>query len=142
VHKTEDLVKSSQELVLFVGCPASGKSTFARKHFVPNGYVHVNQDTLKTKEKCIKAARIAVEEGKSVVVDNTNPGTMIILPFQLEIEPGVRANYTEIAKEKGIPCRCFVFNTDVKLAHHLNFYREVICGKCFLFSENYSGRCS
>lgn len=50
-----------------------GKSTFARKYFVPAGYVHVNQDTLKTKDKCLKVAREAVESGKSVVIDNTNP---------------------------------------------------------------------
>ena len=34
---------SHQELVLFVGSPASGKSTFARTHFLPYSYQHVNQ---------------------------------------------------------------------------------------------------
>eukprot|EP00755_Sulcionema_specki_P018890 Sspe_Gene.68027::Locus_40134_Transcript_3_4_Confidence_0.333_Length_1037::g.68027::m.68027/K08073/PNKP; bifunctional polynucleotide phosphatase/kinase len=31
------------EAVLFVGCPAAGKSTFAQKHFVTHGYNHINQ---------------------------------------------------------------------------------------------------
>jgi len=113
-YKTEELVKKEQEVVLFIGCPASGKSTFAKKHFVPNGYIHVNQDTLKTKEKCLKAAREAIENGKSVVIDNTNPGS------------DTRALYIGAAKEAGISVRAFVFNTDVALAHHLNFYREKI----------------
>jgi predicted kinase len=32
-----------QELVVFVGLPASGKSTFAERYFVPEGYVRINQ---------------------------------------------------------------------------------------------------
>lgn len=35
-----------QEVILFVGYPASGKSTFAHKHLVPKGYVYINQVTL------------------------------------------------------------------------------------------------
>lgn len=106
----------SQEVIIFVGLPASGKSTFARKHFVPAGYVHVNQDTLKTKEKCFKAASEAVAAGKSVVIDNTNP------------EPATRAAYIELAKAKGIPVRCFHFQTPEELTHHLNLYREKVHG--------------
>eukprot|EP01116_Phalansterium_solitarium_P020679 TRINITY_DN6162_c0_g1_i1.p2 TRINITY_DN6162_c0_g1~~TRINITY_DN6162_c0_g1_i1.p2 ORF type:complete len:430 (+),score=197.27 TRINITY_DN6162_c0_g1_i1:76-1365(+) len=107
-----NLHKPSQELVIFVGCPAAGKSTFARKHFVPHGYLHVNQDTLKTKEKCVKAASEALAAGQSVVVDNTNAAAE------------TRGSYLALAKAKGIPARCFVFKTDVELAHHLNFFRE------------------
>ena len=90
---------SGQELVIFCGLPAAGKSTFARKHFVPYGYVHVNQDTMKTKEKCIKACAEALGQGKSVVVDNTNPGA------------DTRALYTAHARKVGCSIRCIHFIT-------------------------------
>lgn len=58
----------SPELVLFVGYPALGKSSFFRTHFAPAGYTHVNQDTLKTRDKCVKAVGQALQEKQSVVV--------------------------------------------------------------------------
>jgi len=36
-----------KEIVLFVGSPGAGKSTFFRKYLEPLGYERINQDTLK-----------------------------------------------------------------------------------------------
>lgn len=64
---------SGPEIVLFVGYPALGKTTFFRKHFEEAGYVHVNQDTLRTRHKCVKAVEEAIEEQKSCVVGRSHP---------------------------------------------------------------------
>eukprot|EP01061_Rhynchopus_euleeides_P033931 TRINITY_DN574_c2_g1_i1.p1 TRINITY_DN574_c2_g1~~TRINITY_DN574_c2_g1_i1.p1 ORF type:complete len:594 (+),score=184.10 TRINITY_DN574_c2_g1_i1:188-1783(+) len=104
----------SQEVVLFVGPPASGKTSFAEKHLLSKGYVHVNRDTLNTQSKCQKALREAVAAGKSAVVDNTNPC------------PSTRKEYIKIAAKADIPIRCFYFRTPVELAKHMNQYREIV----------------
>lgn len=57
-----------QDMVLFVGSPGSGKSTFYSKHLKPLGYIRINQDTLKTREKCFKIAEENLSQGKSVVI--------------------------------------------------------------------------
>jgi bifunctional polynucleotide phosphatase/kinase len=102
------------ELVIFVGFPASGKSTFCKTYLVPRGYVHINRDTLKTQERCQRAAQDALAQGKSVAVDNTNPSV------------DIRSQYIAIAKRAGVPVRCFRFNVDEMLAQHLNYFRERI----------------
>lgn len=106
--------KQKQEIVVLVGFPASGKSTFCERHLVPRGYVRVNRDTLKTQEKCMKAAQAALSSGKSVVIDNTSPS----------IES--RKMYVDLGKKVGVPVRCFRFDADEKLAVHLNYLRERI----------------
>ena len=47
-------VDQGEEMVVMVGCPASGKSTIRKKFLEPHGYVAVNRDTLGTAEKCLK----------------------------------------------------------------------------------------
>jgi bifunctional polynucleotide phosphatase/kinase len=64
------LVSGTQEMVILVGYPASGKSTFAQFHLESEGYIRVNRDTLKSIEKCRKYARAALAQGQSVVVGN------------------------------------------------------------------------
>jgi len=108
----DDLTCEKQELVIFVGFPASGKSTLAKTYMIPKGYVHVNRDTLKDQNKCLNATKEALSQGKSVVVDNTNPSKQ------------VRETYINLAKQKKIPIRCFRFQIPEKLAKHLNYYRE------------------
>jgi bifunctional polynucleotide phosphatase/kinase len=104
-----------QELILMVGPPASGKSTFSKRYLIPHNYVHVNRDTLQTQEKCLKAVEKALEEGKSVVVDNTNPSKK------------ARADFLNLArklKQNKIKIRCFKMNTQLDLCHHLNYVRQ------------------
>lgn len=66
-------MKNAKDLVLFCGSPGAGKSTFYWRHMQPLGYERVNQDILKTRDKCMKVATQMLEDdGKGVVVDNTN----------------------------------------------------------------------
>jgi len=104
--------KPSQELVILCGPPASGKSTFAKTYFVPHGYAWVNRDTFKTMEKCLKFARESLSSGKSIVIDNTNPGTE------------ARKVFINLANELKVDVRCCIFRTDLDLAKHLNRLRE------------------
>ncbi|CAG8600395.1 12756_t:CDS:10, partial [Acaulospora morrowiae] len=103
--------KEQCEVVIFTGFPASGKSTFANKWLINNGYTHVNQDKMKTKAKCIKACEEALEEKKSVVIDSTNSNAES------------RKDYIDIAKKYGVPVRCFWFQASEALAKHNNMYR-------------------
>lgn len=64
---------STQELVVMVGYPASGKSTITQTVFKPNGYEILESDELKTVAKIRSGLKKALVAGKSVVVDATNP---------------------------------------------------------------------
>ena len=61
---------STQEIVVLVGSPASGKSFLAHNYFPE--YEIVNQDIEKTTVNCTKRCLKALKEGKSVVIDATN----------------------------------------------------------------------
>ncbi|KAJ7759134.1 polynucleotide kinase 3 phosphatase-domain-containing protein [Mycena metata] len=100
-----------QELVLFVGYPCLGKTTFFRQHFEPAGYLHINQDTLKTRIKCVKAVQEALTAGKKCVVDNTNR------------DASTRRYYIDVATKLKVPVRCMLFTGSLELAFHNNLYR-------------------
>lgn len=107
----EKYVKEEQEMIIFIGSPGAGKSTFWNNYL--KDYVRVNNDTLKTKEKCMKVARQALNEGKSCVIDNTNP------------DATTRARYTSIAEELKVPCRAFLFDIEKNICMHNNEQRKV-----------------
>ena len=64
------------ECLLFVGLPASGKSTFYQQRFAAT-HTHISKDLWpKSADKGTRQARelrIALAAGHSVVVDNTSP---------------------------------------------------------------------
>jgi bifunctional polynucleotide phosphatase/kinase len=62
--------QSNPDIVLFYGYPCVGKSSFFRKHFQVADYTHINQDTLRSREKCIKALQQAIDAGQNCVVGN------------------------------------------------------------------------
>ncbi|XP_020298299.1 uncharacterized protein F21D5.5-like isoform X2 [Pseudomyrmex gracilis] len=60
-----------QEIVLMVGSPGSGKTHFVKNHLKKYGYV--NRDTLSSWQKCVSIIEQYLDQGKSIVIDNTNP---------------------------------------------------------------------
>ncbi|KAK7466961.1 DNA kinase/phosphatase Pnk1 [Stygiomarasmius scandens] len=100
-----------QELVVFVGYPCLGKTTLYHRLFEPLGYQHINQDTLGTRNKCIKAVEEALENGNSCVIDNTNRDRQ------------TRKHYIDVARKYNVPIRCFLFTGSMELAWHNNLYR-------------------
>ena len=66
----------SAECVVFVGLPASGKSTFYHQRFAAT-HTHISKDLWpKSANKSARQARelrAALAAGRSVVVDNTSP---------------------------------------------------------------------
>ncbi len=99
-------------MVLLVGCPSSGKSTLRERYFTPHGHVTVNRDTLGTQSKCLAVASDSLREGKSVIIDNTNPSK------------SVRKTYIDIGAKHGVPVRCIHLDVDRGLAVHLNYFRQ------------------
>jgi bifunctional polynucleotide phosphatase/kinase len=103
-----------KEMILTVGFPASGKSTFRNKLVEEHGYVAINQDTLKTETKCIKLLEDQLKLGKCVIVDNTN------------LTKAKRKLFIDIAKFVGYSCRCVIFNTPLKVCEHNSYFRNYI----------------
>jgi len=105
------LPTSGSEIILFVGYPCLGKTTFFRRFFEPAGYMHVNQDTLKTRSKCARIVRDILQSELSCAVDNTNR------------DRATRKVYVDLAREFNVPIRCFIFTGSIELAWHNNLYR-------------------
>ncbi|KAK5110111.1 hypothetical protein LTR62_006245 [Meristemomyces frigidus] len=105
--------KHDVELVLFCGSPGAGKSTFYWRHMQPLGYERVNQDILKSRDKCIKVATQLLEGRRPVVVDNTNA----------DIE--TRAAWVGLARKMKVPIRLVYFTASAKLCEHNDAVRAL-----------------
>jgi len=101
---------TQNELIILCGFPASGKSSVANI-LVQLGYMRINQDTLKTKKKCLTLTQNYIQEGLSVVIDNLN------------YEVDVRKEYIDIANKYKYTIKSIVMSTSFELSYHNNMYR-------------------
>ena len=99
------------ELVLMCGPPGGGKSTWVRRN-IPDTYIRVSQDVLKTKKRCHQAVKEALTRGERVVVDNTLP------------DRERRGEYVALAQAAGVKVRCVLLTIPKEYAMHLNAMRE------------------
>lgn len=105
--------KNPQDIILSCGCPGAGKSSFYWRHLQPVGYERVNQDILKSRDRCVEVATAHLKEGRSVSVDNTNA------------DPPVRAVWIKLAKSFNIPIRCVYFTAPARLCEHNDAVRAL-----------------
>ncbi|KAJ1987522.1 hypothetical protein GGI25_005742 [Coemansia spiralis] len=112
-------------LLILVGPPACGKSTFTQQHLVPLGFERINMDILKTRKKCEDAALKSFKSGSCVVVDNTNP------------DPSSRSTFVAMAKTHGADSIAVVFEHKSRdLAIHNNSFRASLAQACHLFDAS------
>lgn len=101
---------SEKTAIIFIGIQASGKSTFYHEQFA--GYVHINLDTLHTRNKEKILLQECVESGYSFVVDNTNP------------TKADREKYIRAAKDYGYRIHGYYFQSSVSECIERNRKRE------------------
>ena len=105
--------KNKLDIVIMCGSPGCGKSTFYWTKLKPLGYERVNQDILKSREKCLKVASELLKHRQSVAVDNTNADTE------------TRSIWVKLANEHNVPIRCVWFTAPVKLCEHNDTVRAI-----------------
>ena len=86
-------------MLILVGVPGSGKSTFANSlvQGKPWMFVRINQDSLGNRRACEDLTRKTLAEGKCPIIDRCN--------FDVK----QRKHFLDIAKEAGVPVDCLVF---------------------------------
>lgn len=110
--KEKELVLSDkQELIIMVGYPGSGKSTFVKQKI--NGYLILSGDILKTESKILKQLEKGLDEGKSIVIDATNPSKEKRLVF------------IKVAKKKRINVRIVHITTPIEESLLQNQNRDI-----------------
>lgn len=101
----------NNEIILMVGFPGSGKSTFVNDVLLPLDYVRINRDTLKTMTRCLNEVKKNLIDQKCVVIDNINHDVK------------AREKYIKLAQEYGYDIRCIIIDVSLDLAMHNSMYR-------------------
>ncbi len=110
--------EKEKDLIILVGFPGSGKSTFITKNL--DNYYFVSLDKEKTPAKCLKLVNKYMEMGRNIVVDNTNPSKES------------RKKFIDIAIKNKYNVRCMKMLTQENHALHNNYYRYLYKNQKFV----------
>lgn len=123
---------STPDILLFVGSPASGKSTFFAEQLQPAGYVRINQDTLKTRDRCVAEATTLLNEDKRIAVGNIHfshpPSSSSVVTDvgdNTNADKATRKIWIDLAKKFNRSIRCVHFTATPQLARHNNLVRAL-----------------
>ena len=112
---TFKFIGRQKDMLIMIGFPASGKSSVSKRIKRKNidcDYSIINRDTEKTIEKCEKKCEEEIKNGKSVIIDNTNPSKES------------RKRFITIAKKYNYKIRAVYMQTTKALSMHNNLYRH------------------
>jgi len=99
------------EAVIFVGLPASGKSTYFENNLIKT-HVRINLDSLKTRERENTLLTQCIESKKDFVIDNTN------------VTIDNRKKYIMLAKAAGYRVVCYYFDIPIEECKKRNEQRD------------------
>lgn len=100
-----------KKAIILAGIQASGKSTFYHRMWEKE-YVHINLDTLHTRNKEKLLMEECLRDGRSFVVDNTNPAVTD------------REKYIDAAKKCGYEVDGYFFQSIIADCVERNHVRE------------------
>ncbi len=109
-----DVAKESDEVIIMIGLPGSGKTTIVQRDFKPKGYFVLSGDELGSSnpKKLIKMATDQWGQGqRKFVFDLTN------------LTEEHRANYRDWSHALGLTCRLVYVDTDLSSAQARNKQR-------------------
>ena len=116
INNKFNFIPKKKEIILMIGYQGSGKSFISNLIKNKYGYTIINQDTLKSKEKCKKITKENMMLSNSIIIDKTNSNKI------------KRKEWITLANQYNYSVRAIIMTTSRELSKHNNYYRHLTTG--------------